>query len=262
MRSSTLALALSVVAVWCACSDAPHSAAPPIPPPEPWEYPDALDPLSETARAQRLAMFRQRNPDVCVEMDAFGRLVAASNCPTPTGPHASDSSAAARIALDFLAGSREFFYLTGDLPAVIAVRRGWNDTWKVYLAGQQCDGCNVYGTGITLRVGSRVFAAEGGHYARVRTPAEPDLTVEEARSKLPFAIVFHCWTPIDATLAPDAPRVIYPLVVGPIDHPTRLELRTAYRFSYEGGGFGGALQDVLLDVMTGEELATLRHVIC
>lgn len=206
-------------------------------------------------------MYRQRNPGVCAAMDAFGRLTEARSCPAPAGPYAPDSAAAASTARSFLEGNREFFYLGSTLPAVARVRRHPDGRWQVRFASQVVDGCLVYGTAISVDVARAVCHAEGGHFWRVRVPSTVNVPVEEARGLIPADIMFGCWGLTPASLGPEAPRVVFPLVLGPRPAPTRLELRTAYRLSYLGGPTG-VLEDVFIDVMTGEKIAIEIHVLC
>ena len=260
MRVLVLYLVALLAVTFCACSDHPGPTVPGTIE-EPWTYPDTIFPLSETERVQRLAVFCQQNPDVCVAMDSFGRLTEVSPCQVPAGPYAPDSAAAAGVAEHFLESNRELFNLGSTLPAVVGVRRYADEHWRVHFSLQVVEGSLVYNTSIVVDVAGAVYHAEGGHFSRVRIPSAPNVKVEEARALLPPTINYPCWTPIHAGLLPEAPRVVYPLVFGPHQDPTRLELRTAYRFSY-GGGPIHVVEDIFIDVMSGEQIADLPYVIC
>jgi hypothetical protein len=227
----------------------------------PWEYPVTLEPMSASARVERLAAFQARNPDVCAAIDEFGRCTYTPECPLTSGEGVPDSAAAARVARDFLERNRDFFHLTGDLPRVQSVRRYADGRWWLWFAPQEVAGIEVFGTSIVVELRREVTRVDGGHYPELRVPSSPRISEEEARAQLPAEIDYPCWTTIHAVLRPDPVMIGFPLRLGPHDSPTRMELRTAYRFSYEGSP-SMVIQDVYVDVMTGERIASINHVIC
>jgi len=90
------------------------------------------------------------------------------------------------------------------------------------------------------------------------------LTADEARICIPGAIQFQCFTRIDAYLGDEAVLVAFPRLQSgdPIRGGSQsLELRIAYRFSYEDDR-GAVLRYVFVDALTGEKLASRNVIVC
>lgn len=244
-----------------ACSDG-HSVYRPGPGEDPWQYPITLRTLDEQERAARLARFRERNPRVCVSIDPFGRLAAGGGCVPDLVAGVADSAEAARVAADFLERNREFFYLTGRLPAVRRVYGQPGQTWFVEFALQSIDGIEVWDTRIGISLDQSVFLAWGGHYPECRIPERLNLDPEEARASLPPVILYPCWGPIEAYLVDTWTLVAFPLPVGPAGAPTGIELRTAYRLTYSDSGQRLLLEYVFVDAMDGARIASVPLIVC
>jgi hypothetical protein len=228
---------------------------------DPRSYPDTLRELDSDSLVRREAAFNTRNPSVCEAMDAFGRLRSNLNCPVPEGEEVADSAAAAGLALAFLQQNREFFYISGDLPALRLTRHRSDGIWVVVFALQQVDGCEVEGSQIILWVKNQVCAAFGGHVPGYCVPATSLWSVERARAAQPATIAFGCWTTYHAVLGQEGVKVGFPFrLYGPGGQLAAYELRTAYRFTYYAGGL--AVEDVYVDVMSGELLEVVPRIIC
>jgi hypothetical protein len=225
-------------------------------------YPDTLDPISGFDQQALLDRFQDRNPGVCAAFDSYGRPRAGIDCDEPSEQGVADSASAVALALDFLKRNRIFFNLSSDLPAVARVRQApVSDHWAVTFAQQSVGEYEVDGTAITVRLARTVYAVEGGHYRKFSVPTKTNLDPDQARSVLPTAIVFPCWSPMDASLGAESHPVIIPLPTDSHIPAPPLEMRATYRFSYQTG-FGQTVLDSYVDVMTGETVASRPRIIC
>jgi hypothetical protein len=237
----------------------------PTPPPEateePWTYPDTLLPLAPEVLADRLARFGQLNPRLHARMDPYGRLMPSLDAPLPAEDGVGDSTEAVAIARQFLERNREFFYITGDIPAVEHVSFSPPGSWSVSFAEQTVGGVVVFGTWIGVGLDRSVYAASGGHYPKVRLPSEPGLDPAAAAALLPQSDTFQCWSRVDIFLRPTPDVLVLPSEFEPRSGSVGLAYRYIYRFWYEDErGLRWRADGV--DAMTGEKIPWLWTVLC
>lgn len=243
----------------CSGHDAPTRV--PNAPPESWSYPDTLLPLAPSVRAERLARFLLLNPTVRAGMDPYGRPVEADSVAMPPEEPVGDSTAAVAIARDFLERNREFFYITGDLPAVQRAGRSPFGAWWVTFSLQSVQDVPVRGTSIGIGLVRSVFAVRGAHYPGVRLPARSRLSVEEVRARLAPNEMFYCWSMVEIYLRPTPGLMILPWLVDPLRPGMGLSYRYAYEFWYEDET-GSPWKAWAVDAMTAEKIAITWMVLC
>lgn len=263
MRNLFLVVGLVVLsgASFHGCHKHHSPTAPPEAAVEPWAYPDTLLPLAPEVLADRLALFSRLNPRLRARMDSYGRLSSSPDVPLPAEDGVGDSTEAVAIARQFLERNREFFYLTGDIPAVARVSYLPSGSWAVTFAEQTVRDVPVSGTQIGLGLDRSVYAASGGYYPRVRLPSKPSLDPAAAAATLPQSDTFRCWTPVEIVLLRTPDVLVLPWELGPRSGSVGLTYRYVYRFWYEDEG-GHRWRADGVDAMTGEKLPWLWMVLC